>query len=230
MATCSACASELRPAAKFCGKCGVPVAVMGRTAGQSPVAAQIAAPAFPPAPSMVPVAAPETPMAPASAAAVPARRRAAPHLPAVTAKGRSKLRLQVTTSLAPAAALDAVRAATGAGKGGGVSLLTTGIVNLSAGVHVETESPTRLGLSITSGKRLVELCTFSAEVTQSGEATSLRVGGLETYKTLQTKTYGVPVGPKRIMGYDPYRRFLEEAAAKVLDGDPGAAVEFVVPD
>lgn len=170
-------------------------------------------------------------MSPTRSLVPPAGRRAAPRLPAVTARGRSKLRLQVTTSLAPSAALDAVRAATGTGKGGGISLLTTGIVNLSAGVHVETESATRLGLSITSGKRLVELCTFSAEVTRSGVATSLRVGGLETYKTLQTKVYGlVPAGPKRIMGYDPYRRFLEEAAARVLDADPGAAVEFVIPD
>ena len=222
MSACPVCAADVRPSAKFCGKCGARAAVAAPAVATPPPHVQES-----PDPKPVMVAAPETVVSPSAGAP----KRSVPRIPALTSKSRSKLRLQATTSMDPSAVLDVVRASSGTGKGGGVSLLTTGIANLSAGVHVETETDTKLGLSITSGKRLVELCTFSAEATRSDGATSLRVGGLETYKTVQTKAYGlVPAGPKRIMGYDPYRNFLQETAARLLDADPRATIDFVVPD
>lgn len=225
MPACPVCAADVRPAAKFCGKCGASVAGV-------PSAAPVMAAASPPVQSGDQRHAVESASAASVAPSAPAvPRRSAPRIPAVTSKSRAKLRLQAATSMEPAAVLDIVRDSSGTGKGGGVSLLTTGIANVSAGVHIETESETKLGLSITSGKRLIELCTFSAEVTRSGGVTSLRVGGLETYKTLQTKMYGfVPAGPKRIMGYDPYRHFLEETAARLVEADPAATIDFLVPD
>lgn len=222
MSACPVCAADVRPSAKFCGKCGARVAVATPAGAALP-------PPVPESPDLKPAAeaAPETAARPPAGAP----KRSVPRIPAITSKSRAKLRLQAMTSMDPPAVLDVVRASGGPGKGGGVSLLTTGISNLSAGVHVETETDTKLGLSITSGKRLVELCTFSAEVMRSDGATSLRVGGMETYKTVQTKAYGlVPAGPKRIMGYDPYRHFLEEIAARLLDADPAATIDFVVTD
>lgn len=102
-----------------------------------------------------------------------------------------------------------VKAATGEAKGGGASLLTSGLTNAGAQVHVEQEKPERLSMSTTSGKRLVELCTFSATARQNGGKTELTVGGLETYKTKQeTLLYLIPLGPKAIHGFSLYKRFL----------------------
>jgi hypothetical protein len=116
-------------------------------------------------------------------------------------------------------------------KGGGASLLTTGVQNLGAQAHVEQERPDGLALSITSGKRLVELCTFSASVEASNGYTSLRVGGLETYKTSQSRLfYLIPTGPKSIAGFSPYKRFLDSVAAELRVEDSAADISIGVPD
>jgi len=148
------------------------------------------------------------------------------------AKTRAQLALNATTRMRPDAVLDLVRAAAGEVRGGGASLLTTGLQNLGAQVHIERESPGALGLSITSGRRLVELCTFSAQAADAGEGvTTVRVGGLETYRTTQTKMYGfIPVGPKMIAGYDPYKRFLEHIANALAKADPQAQVALQTPN
>ncbi|HVB24782.1 MAG TPA: hypothetical protein VNG51_22790 [Ktedonobacteraceae bacterium] len=148
------------------------------------------------------------------------------------ARIRAQLRLTATTVLSSTDALDAVRQAIGAVKGGGASLLTSGLQNLGAQVNVERESPDRLALSITSGKRIFELCTFSARVTGPGTdgKTRLQVGGLETYKTNQTKLYMIiPLGPKQIAGYDPYKRFLSAVASVLSERDLSAQISIETP-
>lgn len=149
----------------------------------------------------------------------------------ITAKSRSQLALLATTRLPPGDVLGFVRAAAGEVRGGGTSLLTTGLQNLGAQVHIERESDDALALSITSGKRLVELCTFSARVTtdQNG-TTTLRVGGLERYRTTQATMFFIPVGPKMIAGYDPYQRFLSHVAEALSARDPEAVVSVRGPD
>jgi hypothetical protein len=149
---------------------------------------------------------------------------------AVTAKARAQTALQATTSLELAAVLALIKQATGAVKGGGASLLTSGVQNLGAQVHVEHEQPDRLRLSITSGKRLVELCTFSAAVKAENGHTVLRIGGLETYKTSQPRLfYLIPSGPKSIAGFSPYKRFLEHVAAELRANDSAANVSVGTP-
>jgi hypothetical protein len=149
---------------------------------------------------------------------------------AVTAKARSQTALHATTSLEPQAVLALVKQATGAVKGGGASLLTSGVQNLSAEAHVEQEAPDGLRLSITSGKRLVELCTFSATVQTDNGQTALRIGGLETYKTSQPRVIGfIPAGPKSIAGFSPYKRLLEHVAAELQANDSAATVAVGVP-
>jgi len=151
---------------------------------------------------------------------------------ALTAKSRARLRLVAATVLSPSDALDAVRQAAGVVKGGGVSLLTTGLTNIGAQVNIEREAPDRLALSITSGKRVFELCTFSARVAGSSSdgKTRLQVGGLETYKTHQMRLYLIiPVGPKRIVGYDPYKRFLDAVAAALSQRDSSAQISIETP-
>jgi hypothetical protein len=150
---------------------------------------------------------------------------------AITAKNRAQLALHATTNLPAKNTLDLVRAAAGEVRGGGASLLTSGVQNIGAQVHIEVESSNKLGLSITSGKRLIELCTFTAEAIEDGEgATALRVGGLESYRTNQPTYLFIPVGPKSIAGYDPYKRFLNHIANALAAADPRARVSVQTPN
>ncbi len=149
---------------------------------------------------------------------------------AITAKNRAQLALRARTKLPVEKMLDLVRAATGEVRGGGTSLLTSGVQNVGAQVHVEVETGNRLGLSITSGKRLIELCAFSAEAVEDGDGvTSLRVGGLESYRTTQPTYMFIPVGPKSIAGYDPYKRLLNHIANALAEADPQATVSVQTP-
>lgn len=151
---------------------------------------------------------------------------------AASAKIRAQLRLAATTALPLQDVFNIVRQAAGTVKGGGASLLTSGLQNLGAQVNIERESANRLAMSITSGKRIFELCTFSARGASSGanDKTRLYIGGLETYKTNQSKLYGIiPLGPKRIAGYDPYQRFLNAVATALSERDPSAQISIEMP-
>ncbi len=149
----------------------------------------------------------------------------------ITAKSRAQLALRAETKLSVKEMLDLVRAATGTVRGGGTSLLTSGLQNIGAQVHIDVESNNRLGLSITSGKRLIELCRFSAEAIQDGQGvTNLRVGGLESYRTSQPTYMFIPVGPKSIAGLDPYKRLLNNIADALAKADPQATVSVQTPN
>jgi hypothetical protein len=148
----------------------------------------------------------------------------------VTAIARAQTALRASTSLAPAEVLALVKQSAGGVKGGGMSLLTSGVQNLGAEVHVEQESEGALALSITSGKRLVELCTFSAVAEADGDKTVLRIGGLKTYKTTQSTVLGfIPVGPKSISGFSPYKRFLDQVAVDLRAADSNATTNVAQP-
>jgi hypothetical protein len=149
---------------------------------------------------------------------------------AITAKSRASLRLSCTTSLSPNDTLECVRRATDDVHGGGSSLLTSGVRNIGAQIHVEEYTTTGLGLSITSGKRLLELCTFNAHVQETEGRTRLLVGGLATYKTTQEKLFFfIPIGPKAIAGISPYKRFLDAVSAQLTAKDGNAAIDISVP-
>lgn len=144
---------------------------------------------------------------------------------AVTAKSRATRALRATTVLNPDDALATVRTAASGVKGGGTSMLTSGVANIGAQVAVEREEPGKLWLSINSGKRLVELSTFTAEARVSDGRTTVRVGGLDTYKTVQSKLFGIiPTGPKAIHGIDLYKRYLSAVQAELMRLDPTATV------
>jgi hypothetical protein len=146
----------------------------------------------------------------------------------VSAQTRASLSLTGSTRLDPATVLATVKTAAAGVKGGGASLLTTGLQNLGAQVNVENERDSHLALSVTSGKRLVELCTFSA-VAQGGKGggTAVTIGGLETYKTTQSTVLGfIPVGPKMIAGYAPYKNFLNVVADAIRSADGDATIQI----
>lgn len=146
----------------------------------------------------------------------------------MSAKSRARVRLEATTMMIPEHALHAVKIAAGRVKGGGASLLTTGLQNIGAQVNIEHESPGQIALSITSGRRILELCTFSAVASNGNGCTILRVGGLDTYKTTQSTFLGfIPVGPKAIAGYAPYKRFLEEVSAELRAVDSRVSTVIV---
>jgi hypothetical protein len=149
---------------------------------------------------------------------------------AVTAKARARTALLASTHLKPDEVLDVVKSATGQVKGGGASLMTSGVTNAGAQVHTEQEHADRLALSITSGKRLLELCTFAAIASQNSEQTSLTVGGLETYKTSQSRFLGIiPIGPASIPGFSLYKRFLSEIETQLQAADPLASISIQDP-
>jgi hypothetical protein len=72
---------------------------------------------------------------------------------------------------------------------------------------------------------------FTAEAgTGDDSRTSVRVGGLEQYKTNQSAFLGfIPIGPKRISGYRTYSHFLDEVAAELRRADPSASVAVSMP-
>lgn len=99
-----------------------------------------------------------------------------------------------------------------------------GLAHVGATVHVEAEGPNSLGLSISSGKRLVELCRFDAHAETVDGRTQLRVGGLTSYKTAQSRLLGfIPFGPTVIHGFDPYRRLLSAIEASLRRRDPAVS-------
>jgi hypothetical protein len=59
---------------------------------------------------------------------------------AITAKQRVRLQLRADTRMSPTAALGIVKSATAGVKGGGASLLTSGLVNIGAQVNVDGEA------------------------------------------------------------------------------------------
>ena len=221
---CEQCGHQVALTARFCGNCGS--AQLPEDAEFVPAAAESGGDAVP-ANSM-----PERPSPDGGGNPDQGNSRVA-----VTAKARARLALRARTNLAPVATLELVAGAATSVKGGGMSLVTGGLIggvygaaNIGAQVNVEARSEKSLALSITSGKRLVELCTFSASVDTDGTHTILRIGGLETYKTDQSRMYGlVPVTPKTILGFSPYKRYLDVVAEMLLSKDPTAQVSIAVP-
>jgi hypothetical protein len=144
----------------------------------------------------------------------------------ITAKARSTTRLHGTAALTVDGATAIIREGSASVKGGGASLLTTGIWNIGAHITVVREKPGHLTMALTSGKKLVELCTFSADVVSVSEGlVRIRVGGLETYRTSQEKMLGfVPVGPKMIVGMAPYKKFLDAVMKRLIEADPRASL------
>ena len=151
---------------------------------------------------------------------------------AITAKARSRTALVGSSALSAEEIADLLRSTSQKVKGGGASLLTTGIANLGATVNIVRDAGTSLTMSLTSGKQLVELCTFSAELSAGTDGrTNVRVGGLETYKTSQSKFLMlIPTGPKQIYGMAPYKKFLAALSVTIKAKDPSASLVVTQPE
>lgn len=148
----------------------------------------------------------------------------------ITAKQRAATSLKATTSLSEAEVITVIKRAAGEIKGGGAGLLTTGPQNIGAHVNIVREQGSTLSLSLSSGKKLIQLCTFSAKVTSVGDKRTVQVGGLQTYKTSQSKLFFlIPIGPKQIFGMAPYKNFLEAVASGLRAADPRATVSISQP-
>ena len=145
----------------------------------------------------------------------------------MSAQDRASLALRAEVGLKPLSVQELIKQAAGNVKGGGASLLTTGLQNVGAQVNVERESPGLLNFSITSGKRIFELCTFSARVEWADDRSRVVVGGLETYKTTQSTIGGfIPAGPKMIAGMAPYKSFLHAVETVLRGADPSASISI----
>lgn len=141
----------------------------------------------------------------------------------MSAATRASYHLRGTTVLSPQDIKVVIENVAASTRGGGASLLTTGLVNLGAQVQIEQEEPSALRMSLSSGKRLVELCTFDATWGAQGDRIEFKVGGLKRYKTTQQKLwYMIPVGPKQIHGMAPYKRFINGLRDELQKRDPSA--------
>jgi hypothetical protein len=152
---------------------------------------------------------------------------------ALTAASRARTRLRAETCLDSPLLMDIAKGATVEVKGGGTSLLTSGVINAGAAVHIDREEEHVLGLAIASGRRLIELCRFSARVyaAKDGSCIVLVIGGLEAYKTSQPRVAGlIPSGPKSIPGFDLYKRYLTRVSEAVRTADAGATIHVGVPE
>jgi hypothetical protein len=142
----------------------------------------------------------------------------------LTVKQRASLHLEGTTSIDHETVMDLLEATAGTVKGGGASLLTSGLWNIGAHINIVNRGDDCFEFALNSGKDLVELCTFGAAIhVGDGGKTTLRIGGLDTYTTSQNKMYGfIPAGPKMIHGMDPYKRYLNAVLEEIKSRDTEA--------
>jgi hypothetical protein len=150
---------------------------------------------------------------------------------AVTAKARSMMTIRATTTLSPSDALEAVKQAaekvveTGYGRANGK------FVKSKVRVRVKDDHGDWLALYIGSEITKDPWTTFSAVAEPSEFGTALRVGGLEKYRTFQTKWFGlIPTGPATIYHFGLYKKFLREVGAQLAAQDSAAAVSIGSPE
>lgn len=143
---------------------------------------------------------------------------------AITASSRARTALHASTVLNPAEALEIVKQAAEQVKEHGV------ISKAEVRVRVRAEQPGHLALMIGAKAGKKSMVTFTAEAESVEGGTAVRVGGLETYKTFQTKALGlIPSGPASILGFGLYKKFLREVASRLKSQDPTATVSVGVP-
>lgn len=83
-------------------------------------------------------------------------------------------------------------------------------------------------LLVTSGKRLVELRSFSAMTEEeAGEHTQLRLGGLATYKTSQPRVWDSFRLGEEHCWLQPYKRFLDQAELRATDSSASIMIACV---
>jgi len=149
---------------------------------------------------------------------------------AITAKSRALTALQATTALKPADTLAIVKQAAEAITETGIGRKDGKLSKTEVRVRVRGEQDGRLELMIGSEHTTSPGITFSAEAVPADDDVALRVGGLETYRTFQTKTFGlIPTGPATILHFGLYKRFLKEAARRLEAADPSATTALGVP-
>jgi len=143
---------------------------------------------------------------------------------AVTAKARAEVALIAETTLPLADVRGLVKAATARVEERGISIKGE---RGSVRVEVVTEDVENLGLAVITGENPNPFATFRASTHSTEGKTHLRLGGLESYKTFQTKIFGlIPSGPAMVFGYGVYKRFLTAVAAALEAEDP--AVEITI--
>jgi hypothetical protein len=142
----------------------------------------------------------------------------------LTAKNRASLHLEGTTAVPKELVMDLLEVTASTVKGGGASLLTSGVLNIGAHINIVDSNDGGFEFAMNSGKDMVELCTFGAKISTNADGkTVMRIGGLDTYKTVQSKMYGfIPAGPKMIHGMDPYKRYLNAILEELTSKDPEA--------
>ena len=132
------------------------------------------------------------------------------------AEDQARLRLRATTTLDAEQIEQAIRAASDELKG--------------ERMIVEKHDAKTLKLIWLQALTKKKVWTITATTESSSAGSTLTVGGLTYYRTQQNKLLiFIPFGPKRILGYDTYKRVLHLIEVQLLNGDPKAAVDTSVP-
>lgn len=153
-------------------------------------------------------------------------------MPAITAAARSQTALNASTSLSPDEVLAIVKQAGEDVKGSGFGRRNGKFVKSEVRPRVIEDHVSWLRIDIGSGWESATpwtVFTAVADKHQDG-LTTLKVGGLEKYKTLQSKIFGlIPSRPASIINFGLYKRYLGAIEARLRQADPQATITIGTP-
>lgn len=138
--------------------------------------------------------------------------------PTLMLVGKTKLSIAQVKDAASIALGAVNRRGTSAGR-----LLSGGGILAAGKIRITEEKKDGLALEVGAVGGRYALCAFDLEMEDEGTGTGLAVV-LQTFREHQSKTLGIPLGPKYIMGFDKYSAFLDYLTDEILERDPQAEV------
>lgn len=101
---------------------------------------------------------------------------------------------------------------------------TSGVKMFQFGWHVERKAADSLLISIGNDRK--SGMKWSVSVAESPSGTVLTTG-IAFFRTMQSKLYGlIPTGPKRLVGYDSYKRYMVSLGQAAERWDPQCSVQI----
>lgn len=92
-------------------------------------------------------------------------------------------------------------------------------------VTIESETPAGFTLNVRSWARVRQITFYlTINATESGAHARTEI---DWYLTSQAKFLFIPIGPKEMVGYKAYRRFMQTFARAVQSVDPSARTSIV---
>jgi hypothetical protein len=142
-------------------------------------------------------------------------------------QARASLALTANTTLDPETVIDVVKTVAAAFRGTAADFIVGGTFAARVNVVKEGGDGRSLALTITNGGSTIVQCAFRAQAVPGVASTDLRVGGMASYRTRQTRVFGfIPAGPRQINAMAAYKRFLQQIGAVLTETDPRARISI----